>query len=118
MGNGTWRISTETLEENDGVRMYVPSPTGWKNVEITGYVKLESYSFDEEFAWAARSGKHSEENICDSTAYFGALGFSGKSWFQKKLFHGEGHTDRRYSSVTRPLAKSEGRDQARCLQHQ
>jgi hypothetical protein len=75
--------------------MYAVSPEGWKDVEITGYVRLQSYSFDEEFAWAARSGKHSPSEMCDSTAYFGAVGFSGKVWFQKKLFHGEGYTDRR-----------------------
>jgi hypothetical protein len=96
-GVDTWKISRETQHANDGVRMYVPSPTLWKDVEITGYVRLDSYTFDEEFAWAARSGKHSPDNACDATAYFGALGFSGKSWFQKKVFHGEGYTDKRYS---------------------
>jgi hypothetical protein len=96
-GDGAWKISRETLHENDGVRMYVPSPVLWKDVEITGYVKLTSYSFDEEFAWAARSGKHSQDNVCRATAYFGALGFSGQSWFQKKIFHGAGYTDKRYS---------------------
>ncbi|HEX2014806.1 MAG TPA: hypothetical protein VLA68_06230, partial [Nitrososphaera sp.] len=49
--------------------------------------------------WAARSGKHSPDNICEATAYFGALGFSGNSWFQKKMFHGEGYTDRRASPI-------------------
>jgi hypothetical protein len=104
MGNGSWKISRETMHSNDGVRMYVLSPIQWKDVEITGYVKLNSYSFDEEFAWAARSGKHSQDDPCDATAYFGALGFSGKSWFQKKVFHGNGYTDRRYSpSLVEPL---------------
>lgn len=98
-GNGAWMISRQTDHPNDGVRMYVISPTGWKDVEITGYVKLDSFSFPEEFAWAARSGKHSPDNVCEATAYFGALGFSGNSWFQKKIFHGEGYTNKRYSSV-------------------
>ncbi len=96
--DGAWKITRETTGPNDGVRMYVISPVMWKNVEMTGYVKLISYSFEEEFAWAARSGKHSPDNVCDATAYFGALGFSGNSWFQKKVFHGYGYTDKRYSS--------------------
>ena len=99
-GNDAWKISVETLHENDGVRMYVMSPTMWRDVEITGYVKLHSYSFEEEFAWAARSGKHSRDDVCDATAYFGAFGFSGDSWFQKKVFHGLGYTDRRHSIET------------------
>ena len=107
MGNGTWRISTETLHENDGVRMYVQSPIMWRDVEITGYVKLQSYSFEEEFAWAARSGKHSLDDVCDATAYFGAFGFSGDSWFQKKVFHGNGYTDRRHSIA--PIEPLQGR---------
>lgn len=98
-GDGAWRISRETDHANDGVRIYVPSPIMWKDVEITGYVKLNSYSFEEEFAWAARSGKHSQDNICGATAYFGALGFSGNSWFQKKVFHGYGYTDKRHSNI-------------------
>jgi hypothetical protein len=106
-GDGAWRISTETLHENDGVRMYVISPTMWRDVEITGYVKLHSYSFEEEFAWAARSGKHSRDEVCDATAYFGAFGFSGDSWFQKKVFHGLGYTDRRHSVA--PIEPLQGR---------
>lgn len=105
-GDGIWKISTETKHANDGVRMYVLSPVMWRDVEITGYVKLNSFSFDEEFAWAARSGKHSPDNVCDATAYFGALGFSGKSWFQKKVFHGNGYTDKRYSPAILEPAQS------------
>jgi hypothetical protein len=97
--DGVWKISRKTSHPNDGVRIYVPSPVMWKDVEITGYVKLNSFSFEEEFAWAARSGKHSQGSVCDATAYFGALGFSGNSWFQKKVFHGGGYTDKRYSSA-------------------
>jgi hypothetical protein len=65
---------------------------------MTGYVKLKSFSF-EEFAWAARSGKHSQGDACDATSYFGALGFVGNSWFQK-IFHGEGYTDKRFSELS------------------
>jgi hypothetical protein len=99
MGDGVWKITRKTDHPNDGVRMYVPSPVMWKNIEMTGYVKLDSYTFDEEFAWAARSGKHSQDNVCGATAYFGALGFSGDSWFQKKVFHGNGYTNKRYSNA-------------------
>lgn len=62
-------------------------------------MKLKSFSFEEEFAWAARSGKHSQDDPCDATAYFGALEFLGNSRFQKKIFHGEGYTDKRFSEL-------------------
>lgn len=69
-------------------------------IEITRSVKLKSFSFEEEFAWAARSGKHSQDDPCDATAYFGALEFLGNSWFQKKIFDCEGYTDKRFSELS------------------
>ena len=98
--DGSWLISRETAGPEHGLRMYVTSPLGWSDIEMTGYVKLKSFSFEEEFAWAARSGKHSQDDPCDATAYFGALEFVGNSWFQKKIFHGEGYTDKRFSELS------------------
>jgi hypothetical protein len=72
----------------------------YRDDRICEAVKLKSFSFEEEFAWAARSGKHSQDGPCDATAYFGALEFLGNSWFQKKIFHGEGYTDKRFSELS------------------
>ena len=73
---------------------------GYRDDRICEDVKLKSFSFEEEFAGAARSGKHSQDDPCDATAYFGALEFLGNSWFQKKIFHGEGYTDKRFSELS------------------
>jgi hypothetical protein len=101
--DGSWQIGRETGSANAGLRMYVISPDGWQDVEMTGYVKLMSHTFVEEFAWAVRSGRHTESDQCDGTAYYGALSFGGQAWFQKKLFHAvddSGYTSRRHSSMT------------------
>lgn len=97
---GSWKIGRETNSTNTGLRMYVISG-GWQDVEMTGYVKLESYSIEEEFAWAVRAGKHTADDPCDGTAYYGALSFDGRTWFQKEVVHIDGgYTDRRHSSLT------------------
>lgn len=97
--DGTWQIGHETNSSNTGLRMYVIAPDEWQNVEMTGYVRLESHTFAEEFAWAVRSGHHTESDPCDGTAYYGALAFDGsRAWFQKEIFHADGgYTNKRYS---------------------
>jgi hypothetical protein len=68
---------------------------------MTGYVKLESYTFEEEFAWAVRSGQHTDRDPCEGTAYYGALSFAGRASFQKEVAHVEGgYADKRFSSLT------------------
>ncbi|HXG07694.1 MAG TPA: hypothetical protein VNI77_10270 [Nitrososphaera sp.] len=103
-GSGAWRIGRETDTNNTGLRMYVISKdsyANWRDVEMTGYVKLESYTFEEEFAWAVRTGKHTSDDPCDGTAYYGALSFTGSAWFQKEVAHVEGgYTNKRYSDIT------------------
>ena len=100
VSNSSWQIGRETAVPNTGLRMYVISDA-WQNVEMTGYVKLKSHTFDEEFAWAVRSGQHTDRNPCDGTAYYGALSFAGRAWFQKEVVHIEGgYTAKRLSSVS------------------
>jgi hypothetical protein len=100
MPNDTWQIGRETATPNTGLRMYVISDA-WRDVEMTGYVKLKSHTFDEEFAWAVRSGQHSDRNPCDGTAYYGALSFAGQTWFQKEVAHvSGGYTAKRNVSAS------------------
>lgn len=99
-----WKIGRETDSDNTGLRMDVISDdnnnSSWRDVEMTGYVKLESYTMEEEFAWAIRSGKHTADDPCDGTAYYGALSFAGRAWFQKEVAHVEGgYTDKRHSDM-------------------
>lgn len=98
--DGTWKTGRLTSESETGMRMYVISDA-WQDVEMTGYVKLGSYSFEEEFAWAVRSGQHTDRDPCEGTAYYGALSFAGRASFQKEVAHVEGgYADKRFSSLT------------------
>lgn len=99
--DGPWQIGRETGSRETGLRMYVISPNGWRDVEMTGYVRLKSFSFDEEFAWAVRTSQHTDSNPCEGAAYYGALSFAGEATFQKEVAHFDGgFTDKRRSSIT------------------
>lgn len=47
---------------------YMQSSNDWKNIEMTGYVKLNSGSGDT-FTWYARGGRHSDSYKCEGIAY-------------------------------------------------
>ncbi len=106
-GQTAWSIN------NSSVRMNVETPPNisqWKNVEITGYVKVESImngsDGDEESVgrsgevltpsldWRARSGIHSSKSPCQGTALTGELNMvdNTASW-KKEIWHTGGYTD-------------------------
>jgi hypothetical protein len=62
------------------------SSNDWKNIEMTGYVKLISGSGDT-FTWYARGGKHSDSYKCEGTAYKSWLWYNGKTEFAKEQVH-------------------------------
>lgn len=76
----------------------------WKNVEITGYVKVlgllpfnekaitEDFDKDYEFSWIARSGKHSSSTPCDGTALVGSINVNGSVSWKKEIWHTGGYT--------------------------
>ena len=71
---------------------YMQSPNDWKNVEITGFVKVNSASEDN-FAWYGRGGKHTDSNGgCEGTAYKIGLYYSGKVRFAKEQQHADGYS--------------------------
>jgi hypothetical protein len=51
------------------------SPNDWKNVEMTGYVRYEEGKDNQNFAWYARGGKHTDSEDCEGSAYKGQLFF-------------------------------------------
>lgn len=65
---------------------YMQASNDWKNIEITGVVKVNAYSGDDNFAWYARGGKHSDTE-CEGTAYKGDVYYSGKTRFAKEQWH-------------------------------
>jgi hypothetical protein len=66
---------------------YMQASNDWKNVEMTGYVKVNAFNTDDDYAWYNRGGRHTDTAPCEGTAYKGGLTFSGKSRFAKEQWH-------------------------------
>jgi hypothetical protein len=49
-------------------KRYMQSPNDWKNVEMTGYVRLISSPSDDQFNWYNRGGHHTNAATCEGTA--------------------------------------------------
>jgi hypothetical protein len=106
--DGSWRISVPV------VRMNVKTLEGesnWKNVEMTGYVKIVSVIenssnkvIENDLTWYARGGKHNPEFPCEATAYMGGLYDNGKVGWKKELWFVGGYTNEKQSNkVTNSL---------------
>ena len=106
--DGSWRISVPV------VRMNVKTLEGesnWKNVEMTGYVKIVSVienssnkMIENDLTWYARGGKHNPEFPCEATAYMGGLYDNGKVGWKEELWFVGGYTDEKQSNkVTNSL---------------
>jgi hypothetical protein len=98
---------------NSAIRMSVITPRGaepWKNVEMTGYVKIDSTrtrSFfgsnnnnDEsdstsDIDWRARGGRHNDDVPCEGTALNGGIYVDGTVAWKKEIWHTGGYTDAR-----------------------
>jgi hypothetical protein len=69
------------------------SPNDWKNIEMTGYVKLnDNFDSNEKFQWFNRSGIHytsTEPNsqLCEGVGYKGNLFYSDHVRFAKEQWH-------------------------------
>ena len=69
---------------------YMQSAKDWKNVEMTGYVKVNSGQSGENFAWYARGGRHTGDGNpegCEGVAYKADLGYDGRTRFAKEQWH-------------------------------
>ena len=84
----------KTLNHNKiALAGYMQSPNDWKNVEITGYVKLNSGNNDN-FVWYARGGRHTgfgSPEGCEGVAYKGGLFYSGATRWEKEQYHSGGY---------------------------
>lgn len=117
ISDGSWRINASH------VRMVVntsDSQENWKDVEITGYVRLSylnthqtdlfsngtdsgisnglSASEDDEtddLVFISRSGRHSSEVPCEGTAYNAGLHTDGSVGWKKEIWHTGGYTEER-----------------------
>lgn len=70
---------------------YMQSPNDWKNVEMTGYVKVVADKTDNEnFAWYARGGRHTGSGApegCEGSSIKGDLFYDGRVRFAKEQWH-------------------------------
>ncbi|MEW6604079.1 MAG: discoidin domain-containing protein, partial [Thermoproteota archaeon] len=79
-------------------RGYMQDPNDWKNVEITGYVKLNDFDSNGYFSWYARSGRHThdeapngENQECEGTGVKPRIYYNGNTASVKELWHNEGY---------------------------
>jgi F5/8 type C domain/Bacterial Ig domain len=89
---------------------YMQSPGDWKNVEMTGYFKVNSFTSSTNNGAAhiellARGGVHTSSKSCEGTAYHSNLYETGRSKFEKELEHTAGYAtnDPEKSGVTKKL---------------
>lgn len=72
---------------------YMQDANDWKNIEMTGYVKLNKATTDDDFVWYARGGKHTDSNGgCEGSSYKGDLGYDGTVRFAKEQQHADGYS--------------------------
>jgi hypothetical protein len=78
---------------------YMQSPNDWKNVEMTGYVKVvQNEPSDNHFTWYARGGHHTSSRGCEGTALQGQLNIDGKTRFAKEQWQTGGYVFTPYKS--------------------
>src|SRR5918994_733716 len=110
LSDGSWRINASH------VRMVVNTSEGqekWKNVEITGYVRLSQLTNEnvsdtddtsngiadedeiDDLVFISRSGRHSSEVPCEGTAYNAGIHTDGSVGWKKEIWHTGGYTEER-----------------------
>ena len=96
--DGSWLVSGAGRGDYQ-VRMDVitpPQEQEWKNVEITGYVKvLGSTSNDGSIDWYARGGRHSDDVPCEGTSLKGIMNINGIAEWKKEIWHTGGYAESR-----------------------
>ena len=110
----SWRIT------NPQVRMHVDTPPGsvqWKNVEITGYIKVNSTNITSahhhqkdipnHIAWLARSGVHTDNAPCNGTDLSGSIRDDGSVGWKKEIWFTRGYTNE--SAHAKPTSSIVGR---------
>ncbi|AKJ03328.1 hypothetical protein [Archangium gephyra] len=69
-------------------RGYMQAANDWKNVEMTGFVKVNAVSdASDNFAWYARGGRHTDGLECEGSSYKGSLHYDGRVRWQKESWH-------------------------------
>jgi hypothetical protein len=94
---------TSYSQERLELKGYMQDANDWKNIEITGFVKVNDADIDDSFVWYARGGKHSDNAPCEGTSYKSNLYYSGRARVSKEQWHEGGYTFTEFSKVTTSL---------------
>lgn len=96
--DGSWKAGRTTLVKDTPTRLTATTANGakeWRNVEMTGYFKINSYSMPEEITFHARGAVPSNGNVCDASALEGYLTYEGgEVGLRKKIWHTGGYTEK------------------------
>ncbi len=85
---------------------YMQSTNDWRDVEITGYVKLNSGNNDN-FVWYARGARHTGFGTpagCEGTAYKGDLFYDGNTRWTKEQWHTGGYAFGEFGKNIGPIS--------------
>jgi hypothetical protein len=99
--DGSWRVGSA---DSDGVYQGVyhvllstntsKGQEEWKNVEITGYLRMVETSDDTSAVqWYARGGRHDDQVPCEGTSIKGRLHSNGEVGWVKEIWHDGGYTE-------------------------
>ena len=81
------QITSDSGQSKVATRGFMGSSKDWRDVEITGYVKLNQFSENDNFVWYARGGRHTDSDHCQGSAYKGNLFYHGETQFSKEQWH-------------------------------
>lgn len=82
---------------------YMQAPNDWRNIEMTGFVKLNGASdLSDNFDWYARGGRHTDGLACEGSSYKGGLHYDGRARWQKESWH-VSYDQAAYRTVTSSL---------------
>jgi hypothetical protein len=109
-------LITTLNQQQLAAKGYMQSPNDWKNIEMTGYVKLNKQGGDVRgasgsllgghYTWYARGGKHIGQGSplgCEATSYHADWAYNGKTRFAKEQWH-VSYAFTPYISSTEPIA--------------
>ena len=103
--DGSWRLGGTDINDQFNDKYHIilgvntpPWKEEWRDVEITGYVKIILASEDEDeeevgLQWYARGANHTNEYPCEGTSLKGRLLIDGNANWKKEIWHDGGYTD-------------------------
>ena len=84
-------------------RGYMQDPADWKNVELTGYVRVNHVTNPtDNLTWYARGARHSAHTPCEGSSYKAGLHYDGRARWEKESWH-VAYENSPHQQVTGPL---------------